>query len=630
MYSMRIALVKFFLAHKGEIFLRKYRIGALLLVLVLAFNLLAGCSAGKIKGTGGTALSDVSLNSYDFTTSYIQGTDSCEKVLEDWRLGKLGNKSFKVISGDTAGVGVRYTCTFPDKWQFSGTVSFENAAAAAAGASIVFGDATAPALEVTLKRDAGGKVCAALLQNGETAATTDFVKTENTVFQIVLDLQSTKSAVLGVVGDTFNYWVQVEFPSALDFDSMEDIGFSADVASIAFEQIAFNVLVYTSGEFQITSMAKSAIEDLMANFWEGSPTDGHFINCLDTMVWEYGMAMLLLETMYDATGDELYKQYITSQWAHMQTLYTDRIIARAGYAPNLACDDAGWTAMTLMTIYRITGDEHALKLAGDVVRNSYAYWCDGDISKGIWYAYENGKPKQYEKSLYSAALVLSGLEYHEYTKGTDLADPDLYEDTLALYEWIETYLRRDGTKTYGDMVVTADDNLYFISFMEENDTGITYGPSGGTSPLSISQMSSCSALFGNMAMAAINAKLYKMTGENKYLTKALETANAIPDSPYNESGILLNDRDAWTDAAFMRYWVNDILTLDGVAAENLNLVKNTSLSVCLRCRTEDGYYRHEWGGKNIQTRVDPTQIMTTATSVHMIVGGALAEKLGLF
>lgn len=607
----------------------RYLFGIMAVLLLMVF---AGCSA-SIKGTGGTSIGKPEEGQYDFTAAWVKER-SCFKVAdESWRLGTLGGLSVKITSGDTAGIGGWYTKELTENWVMNIQISLKGVKDEEVTAAVCLGpDKDTSVLKLVIQRNADKKICVSLKKGDTDLVSSGFTACKDTEFNCILDNNGDDGKLrLYIDGnDKMKYFVMTDSIDPSVLQALKTFAFSADKSGVGFSRIGVDFMLYRPGTLR--KYAEKGMEDLMANFWEGTPQDGRFIKNTESMVWEYGMAMLALETMYNATGNELYKDYVAAEWAYMKTRFTDERISRPGTDPNVACDDAAWTAMTLMTIYRVTGDQHALKLAGDTVRRSYDYWKDGSVSNGLWYRLDKGKPMENCKSVYAAGLMLSALEYHEATKGTDLVDPELYADTLELYKWTEEHLRRDGTKTYGDMVVTAEDNLYFCDFIENGSLTRPYGPAGGSSSGGIGEAGSCSALFGNMGMSAINAQLYRMTEKKEYLDKALATANSMTTSVYNNVGVLLNDRDAWTNAAFVRYWVRDVLTLTGIDSKNIDLIKNTGLSIAAKCRTEEGYYRAEWSGGSkwsLTSATKPDQIMTTATSVHMIAAGALAEKLEL-
>ncbi|MCL2884605.1 MAG: hypothetical protein FWF49_03885, partial [Oscillospiraceae bacterium] len=229
-------------------------------------------------------------------------------------------------------------------------------------------------------------------------------------------------------------------------------------------------------------------------------------------------------------------------------------------------------------------------------------------------------------SAYAAASILVALQYSVATKGTQYFDQTLYDDAVKYYNWIETNLRRT-------------DHLYFVDFYGVNDDSGT--PYGVVNPnQAIVEAGSPVALFLSMLMAEVQFELFKYTGDTQYQTLAVESANAIPATPLGNSGVLLNDRDAWTNAVFARYFVEDILPLPGIDQANWALMKNTALSIVQNCRTPDGYWGPDWGGGDkwiTQTanspagfKTVPQQIMTTANTINLVVAAAIAEKNGQF
>ena len=392
---------------------------------------------------------------------------------------------------------------------------------------------------------------------------------------------------------------------------------------------------------EMRSLADTAMNDLLGHFWQGDATDGHLIKedhgypteGKQTMIWAHAMLLLAMETMEKATGDESLRERIAAQWTFTRDNFTEEQLVRAGQWPNIAVDDASWDAMAYMLWYRVTGDPYALRIAGRLIRNSYEYWKDGDVSNGLWYPQtppsQGGDENSRFKSLYCVGLLLAALEYTEVT-----GEQPLYEDTLKIYEWIEQNLRRDGEKEYDGRTITCSDHLYWVDFnVDRPGRGERNGPDGGTRPLDIQEASSVSSVGGNMAMGVLQARLYRRTGEERYLTRALETVRALSGGPYNRDGVLLNDRDAWTTAAFSGLWVSEVLTLPGVEQKDKDLIFGTARSIAANARTPEGYYGGSWSGPAegnasawYRAGSKPEQIMTSANSAHMILAAALLEK----
>ena len=61
----------------------------------------------------------------------------------------------------------------------------------------------------------------------------------------------------------------------------------------------------------------------------------------------------------------------------------------------------------------------------------------------------------------------------------------------------------------------------------------------------------------------LHARMYRDTGDKKYLERAVRTAQSISKVFQNE-GCYLNDRDAWVNGTFMRQYATEVLTLPGI------------------------------------------------------------------
>ena len=395
---------------------------------------------------------------------------------------------------------------------------------------------------------------------------------------------------------------------------------------------------------EMRALADKATEDMLRNFWRGDAKTGHMMkedHGYETegdqqMIWAHAMMLIGMDAMAAVTGEQEMSDRIAAQWAFTKETFSEEELVRPGMWPNIAVDDAGWDAMAYMIWYRTTGDPFALKVAGEVIRNSYEYWKDGDIGNGLWYPQvppsQGGDAASRTKSLYSAALILAAMEYCEET-----GDDDLFEETMRLYRWKETHLLRDGRKEYPGFTLDCDDKLYFIGYNENRETEKpeeAIGPQGGTTPMSIHEAGSCGFLGGIMGMGTIHARLYRRTGDRRYLERALETVYAVTDGIYNQNGVLINDRDAWTNGAFARGWAEEVLTLPGVRDKDKELLFNTARSIAENARTPKGYYGGSWSGPAegegsawYRAKSIPEQIMTSATSTNMIIAAALLETL---
>ena len=98
---------------------------------------------------------------------------------------------------------------------------------------------------------------------------------------------------------------------------------------------------------------------------------------------------------------------------------------------------------------------------------------------------------------------------------------------------------------------------------------------------------------------------------------------------YVIDGVLLNDRDAWTNGTFAAFYATEVLSLPDTD-EVTQLLKDTAVSIITKDRTADGYYGGSWqgnaeGGVWASGGSKPLQTMTSGTTVQIIVAAALAE-----
>ena len=377
-----------------------------------------------------------------------------------------------------------------------------------------------------------------------------------------------------------------------------------------------------------------AKENLMRHYWD--PVNKHFINYTTSMVWEYGIVLFGLETLYEVTGDETLKEYFVGQMKYVEEhIGVENLVTVRGTDPNIANDDSGWNALAMMSTWRMTGYEKALDYAHDVIVNSYEYFKDGDVANGLWYRLaDQFNPDLIGvniKCMTCAALILAALDYSEVTKGTDRYDEKMYQDTLTLYNWVESNLLRGGVHDYGKGKISySNDYLYYMTvrYYPEEDVEC---PEGLGFENRICEGWSISCLFGNMAMAVIHKKLYEITGDRIYFERALRTAQALSMSPfYTADGIFVNDRDAWCNATFAGRFVKEVMSMGHMPSmpRLKKLFINTAQSIVENCITPDGRYRGSWGGSGIwDAHSGPNWMKTNGTTIQMLHAALQCEKL---
>jgi len=403
--------------------------------------------------------------------------------------------------------------------------------------------------------------------------------------------------------------------------------------------------------------AAGALQDMYNTWWTGSATSGHIVQTgwgypdkpYGNMIWAFGMMCSGIFTQWAAAPSADIKNRLQAQYNWTRANVPGRT-GNFGQAPHIAVDDCAWSAMYFVQTYLITGDTRARDDALVLIPATYNYFKDGDTANGLWYpSVANG---QNYKSIYETGLIVAVLDLmlDAKTRGEDWqsAYAALYGDTMNVYNWLEGNMLRggsipvtlkDGTQT----TLFCNDNLYWCDYNVDRDgPDERTGPDGASRPDWIHEADSVSNLLGNMGMAVCHALLYRLTGDTVYLDRAVRTAGAITDSPYyNINGVLLNDRDGWTDGIYFGRYVQDVLTLPGIRDVDKNLIYTTAASAYANCRVQTNgkwYYKAEWSGGTVweDNGIDnyvkpagtrPEQIMTSGSTANVIIAAGLLETL---
>ncbi len=355
------------------------------------------------------------------------------------------------------------------------------------------------------------------------------------------------------------------------------------------------------------ALARLATDDLISNFWTGdtktgkiAPTWSGFTGDLTDergSIWETAMLYFCIYDMWRITGDSYYYDLISAEAKFFRNKFKAEELENAGGLFNWASDDCAWNAMMLVSYYTVTGDQWFLDRAIGLLDNVDKRWYDAELD-GIYY-----KDGVDFMSLYEVGIAWAWLQIWEIT-----GEQRFYDLALRSYNGMHDRLIRD------DGIYYCEANRAFHKG-NENEIG---------------EAGSASFLTGNMAMAALSAKFYRITGDKKYLERAYKTNEGLLKW-YDNHGVLLNDRDAWTNGTYAAFYASEVLTMPDTEAMQ-KLLKDTAVSISINARTIDGYYGGSWSGpaegsgstwycKNSV----PQQSMTTGTSVLMVVSAAVLE-----
>ncbi len=395
-------------------------------------------------------------------------------------------------------------------------------------------------------------------------------------------------------------------------------------------------------------MAKNALDDMYARFWTDED-GGHIkgVHCgiiveKPLMIWEITMLLIAMENYYDATGDEETKRRILGTRDYLKRVFTyEQLIANFGQEPNLALDDTGWDVMAYFMFFRLTGDREMAEMVKKTLLGAYKHYSDGPLENGLWYN-DWAQYNDHWKSSYIVSLLITAWEYCRMTKGTDLYSQELFDKTMVLYEWTEKYFRRDrkyivphGLADGSDLVVDTVDYLYWVDYNQDRENRPERnGPSGGVTPNRIGELGSVCGIFIGMGMVALNMELYKNTGDENNLKKALETSKAMSQI-YNVNGAYMNDRDIHTNATMVRYYVHSLLGTEYGTDFERDMLFRTADNIYAGGKNCNGIYYPWWSKVCTPDNVShprlgyfASNMMVSATSVTMICAAALLESKG--
>ncbi len=358
------------------------------------------------------------------------------------------------------------------------------------------------------------------------------------------------------------------------------------------------------------ALAKLAVRDNLNNWWYGDTKDGYIhpthggqklTPFASAPIWEGAMVLYCVYDMWVLTGGAEYATYLIAQAKYFKSIYQSNPAQLEDPAgrPGPASDDCAWASMLYLIFYEVTNDKWWLDRSSNLCANTQARWYDEELG-GIRYSDTNDS-----MSLYECGITLSWFRLWELT-----GEQNYYDLALASYERLH-------------VKCLHEDGIYYIEVDK-------HGPRGGQ--FHITEAGSSSSLFGNMAMATLAAKFYKVTEDQKYLDRVYAINEGILKW-YDLGGVLLNDRDAWTEGTFASYYASNVLSLPGTEKMQ-DLLLRTAASIMKRARTEAGYYggtwqgpaegegSRWWGGGNGSL---PTQIMTSGSTVLMVTAAAILE-----
>jgi uncharacterized protein YyaL (SSP411 family) len=362
----------------------------------------------------------------------------------------------------------------------------------------------------------------------------------------------------------------------------------------------------------------------MEHWWIGEASSGHLqpthggcaVDKGKGVIWERATVICAVEPLASTLGDAEARERICAQWLFDKTQYSAKALQACGPGSGAPwCDDAAWEGMYYVIAYRQSADPEALAAAKGIVENIHARWWDEALGGGLWY-----NDRRQVKSLYGVAYIHAALGVYEAT-----GDRHFLDLARAEYDWIEAHLLRP-------------DHLYWcdLSAGPPADPDHPIGPVGAERPHSIGTAGSVTYLGGNLGMAACQAWLYELTGDDAWRAAALRTSEAVHAHLCDAKGSFINDRDAFTNGFFAGAWAERMAGLAGSepALENL---RQTARAIA-QMRTTDtykpiygpagaGFYPGDWDGGSRWERKESLACMmhVSACSVSFITAAACLE-----
>jgi len=357
--------------------------------------------------------------------------------------------------------------------------------------------------------------------------------------------------------------------------------------------------------------ATAAYSDMISRFWRGPPASGHLaiVNGIGTgnsaagvsietppqkgWLWQYAQAWNVIYAEWKITGsaDALTRLGAERNW--VLSIWTPANAATCGAVggtTSYAQDDATWGAMGLVELYDATGDANALALGAAIIDCAYNRWYDTTMGGGLFYT-DSPNAGYVNKDSYNGEFALAMVECAQFgCSSASMTNSQMMANGRALADWGNATLLR-GTGT----VCPQSDALYHMG---------VYSNAGVTTPIenacahpgAIAAAASVTQLSNNMAFAAVNARLYALTGVAAYKTFAVNTAASILALELDGNGAFLDDRDARTNGFAAWNMANDVVPLLANPQPMIGAFLAALRCVSINARNPDGGYVGDWCG----------------------------------
>ena len=303
-------------------------------------------------------------------------------------------------------------------------------------------------------------------------------------------------------------------------------------------------------------------------------------------IWESAIGWAPVYSKWKVDGDVSAQAALSAQWSYLKNWITPSDANSCTVAARRigsALDDLAWAATGFIQLYEASGDSTALNYAARVIDCAWTNYHDA-TDGGLWYDYP-GTYKSADQGSFALAMVLL-YQAGGSTTGltTNWSNADVLTEAQALMEWINTY--QDYTN---NSVCTKSSHLLW---MKIPGSGTSWTPTGCANPFSISMTASPTGLAENMGYAAANARMWSITSNATWKTRAQNTAASIYQYERDVNGAWLDDRDARVGGFSAWYFANDVIPI----LPNTSIYQSTYLTTGRCVMSKDSLPTGEFGG----------------------------------
>jgi len=378
---------------------------------------------------------------------------------------------------------------------------------------------------------------------------------------------------------------------------------------------------------------QTAMNDLLANFWVGTPSGGHInYSCglKGGCMWEGAQAANVLYSWWKITGSADAATRIAAHWRWMKSEHPNAADFTTCGGPsreNYASDDTGWDIAYFLQAYDVTHDQAALSDAKGALECARGRWWDQTFGGGYWYDdHKTGK------GAYQTILILDELTYYQFTG--DAAYLKLAKDDEA---WMVSHLLIGPNQS---TVSPAGVGLYFTAYTATGCKGAP-GPAGCPYHMNVSNIAQDQTmLVANMAMSVVDSRLFHITNDPAYQARMLSTAAGIRRTETNAANaahgalngmnVFTDDQDANVNAFEAAAYLLEVvphLPPGGGYADGA-VFKATAEAIMANDRLPNGFYGGDWQGPvngvwtNNSNHSEPQHIVITSNAINMVVVSA--------